>query len=346
MQYRIRNCLSSLSLSTDQARKLLRRGSHGAGLLLAVWAGSVVSGTAADNDPFVLHEPPPITGRWDLQVRDGSQVYPSWLEVRLSGYRTLVGAYVGQFGSVRPIGEIKLDSGSGDFRFVVPPQWEHRTDDIGFKGKLEGEVLRGETTNDAGQPIHWEARRAPSLDRARPPKWGKAISLFNGHDLSGWKPRHSADKNGWRVRQGVLVNAEPGNDLMTEQVFNDFKLRAEFRYPKGSNSGIYLRGRYEVQIEDNFGLETDSHHLGGVYGFLVPRVNTAKRANEWQTFEITLVGRVVTIVLNGEPIIERQAIPGITGGALDSEEALPGPILIQGDHGQIEFKALALTPAE
>jgi hypothetical protein len=170
--------------------------------------------------------------------------------------------------------------------------------------------------------------------------------LFNGRDLAGWKPRNPAVNNGWQVRDGLLVNAEPGNDLMTEARFNDFKLRAEFRYPRGSNSGIYLRGRHEVQIEDNFGMETDSHRIGGVYGFLTPRVNAARKPGEWQTIEITLVGRVVSVVLNEVPVIERQAIPGITGGALDSNEGKPGPLLIQGDHGPVEFRTLTLTPAE
>ena len=112
--------------------------------------------------------------------------------------------------------------------------------------------------------------------------------------------------------------------------------------PKEDNSGIYLRGRYEVQIEDNFGDEPDSHKIGGVYGFLTPSVNAGKKAGEWQTLEITLVGRVVTVVLNGERIIDRQTIPGITGGALDSDEGAAGPIMLQGDHGPIEFRNLVL----
>src|SRR5204862_2340807 len=136
----------------------------------------------------------------------------------------------------------------------------------------------------------------------------------NGRDLTGWKPRSTTVKNGWLVRDGMLVNAQPGNDLLTERTLTDFKLYAEFRYPKGSNSGIYLRGRYEVQIEDNFGEEPDSHKIGGIYGFLTPCVNAAKPAGEWQTLDVTLVGRAVTILLNGERVIDRQAIPGITGG--------------------------------
>ena len=88
-----------------------------------------------------------------------------------------------------------------------------------------------------------------------------------------------------------------------------------------------------MQIEDNFGHEPDSHEIGGIYGFLTPIKNAAKKPGEWQTLEITLVGRAVTVVLNGEQVIDRQAIPGITGGALDSDEGEPGPIMLQGDHG-------------
>ena len=142
-----------------------------------------------------------------------------------------------------------------------------------------------------------------------------------------------------------LYNKTPGNNLVSEQKFGDFKLHAEFRYPKGSNSGLYLRGRYEVQIEDNFGGEAESHRIGGIYGHLTPSSNAAKPHGEWQTYDITLVGRTITVVFNGERILDRQVIPGITGGAIDSNEAEPGPILIQGDHGPVEFRKLTLTPA-
>jgi hypothetical protein len=192
--------------------------------------------------------------------------------------------------------------------------------------------------------LTWTARRAPALKRTRQPTWERPLELFNGKDLSGWKPQFSAAKNGWTVRDGLLVNAAPGNNLLTEQKFDDFQVQAEFRYPKGSNSGIYLRGRYEVQIEDNFGMEPDSHYIGGVYGFLTPSVNTGRPAGEWQRLDITLVGRVVTVALNDERIIDRQTIPGITGGALDSDEGAPGPLLLQGDHGPIEFRKVTLTP--
>jgi hypothetical protein len=304
---------------------------------------SFISLVVAQSDPPNRPVSPPVIGRWDLTVEGRTGTYPSWFEIRKSGHRTFVGSYVGQFGSARPISKVEHDDGS--IRFTVPPQWEDRKADVICEGRLEGDVFRGETTDDNGDRIRWEARRAPSLDRIDVSAWGETIELFNGRDLAGWKPRFSDKKNGWQVRDGVLVNAEPGNDLLTERRFNDFKLRTEFRYPRGSNSGIYLRGRYEVQIEDNFGQEPDSHGIGGVYGFLTPCINAAKKADEWQTLEITLIGRRITVVLNGQRIIDRQIIPGITGGALDSDESQPGPIMIQGDHGPVEFRALTLTPA-
>ncbi len=310
------------------------------GLILLVLELVAVLGRVESS---TLSSPPAVIGRWDLTVHGRDGDYPSWLEVRQSGYRTLVGSFVGQFGSARPIGRVDFDEGR--VRFTVPPQWERRADDQTFDGKLEGDVLRGQTTDDQGKRIEWEGRHAPALKRTHATKWGEPVELFNGRDVVGWKPRSAADKNKWMVREGLLVNAAAGADLLTERRFTDFKLHAEFRYPKGSNSGIYLRGRYEVQIEDNFGDEPDSHKIGGIYGFLTPSVNPAKKPGEWQALDITLIGRVVTVSLNDERIIDRQTIPGITGGALDSNEGEPGPILLQGDHGPIDFRKLTLTPA-
>jgi hypothetical protein len=287
---------------------------------------------------------PAIAGRWDLTVKGEKGDYPSWLEVRKSGRRTLAGRFVGRFGSARPISRVEY--ADGRVRFTVPPQWEFRKDDLTFEGKLDGDTLTGETVDDQGHRVTWTGRRAPALKRDHAPRWRQPINLIAGTDLSGWKPRPPATKSGWVLRDGVLINEKPGIDLVTDRTFEDFRVVAEFRYPPKSNSGIYLRGRYEVQIEDNYGEEPDSHGIGGVYGFLTPRINAARKPGEWQTLDITLVGRVVTVVLNGETVIDRQTIPGITGGALDSDEGSPGPLLIQGDHGPIEFRKLVLTPAE
>lgn len=287
-------------------------------------------------------DPTPI-GRWDITVQAPGDPYPSWLEVQLSGRSTLVGYFVSRFGSVRPISHVQYQN--GQLKFSLPVQWEEGNGDLSFEGKLDGEQLSGTTVTADGKRFPWTAVRAPALKRTAEPRWGAPIELFNGKNLDGWEKRHAGRPNGWEVKNGLLVNARPGNDLVTKDRWMDFKLRAEFRYPRGSNSGIYLRGRYEAQVEDNYGDEPESHKIGGIYGFVTPRINAAKPAGEWQTYEFTLVGRRVTITLNGEMVADRQEIPGITGGALDNREGDPGPIMLQGDHGSVEFRRLTLTPA-
>ncbi|MEQ9582153.1 MAG: DUF1080 domain-containing protein, partial [Arenibacter sp.] len=183
--------------------------------------------------------------------------------------------------------------------------------------------------------------RAPKLEYTKNPKWGKPIKLFNGKDLSGWK---AMGENQWIVESGVLKSPRSGSNLVSEQKFNDFKLHLEFKYPEGSNSGVYLRGRYEVQIMDGHGTEPSDVEYSGVYGFLTPNEVVAKAAGEWQEYDITLIGRRVTIVANGTTVISDQIIPGITGGALDSKEGEPGPLYFQGDHGPIEFRNIIVTP--
>ena len=166
------------------------------------------------------------------------------------------------------------------------------------------------------------------------------MPLLNGKDLTGWR---AIGANEWEVANGVLRNKKSGGNLVTEQKFDDFKLHAEVRYPAGGNSGIYLRGRYEVQIADSDETEPSYGSLGAVYGFLAPSEMAALKPGEWQTFDITLVGRMVTIVLNGKTIISNREIPGITGAALDSNEGTPGPLLLQGDHGPIEYRNMTLV---
>jgi Domain of Unknown Function (DUF1080) len=285
-------------------------------------------------------EPPRVIGRWDMTVVASGATYPSWLEVQRSGTRTLVGRFVGSGGSARPISEI--DFVDNVLRFSIPPQWEKGENDVHVEGTLEGDRLSGWMTDPAGQRLTWTANRAPALRRTSPPEWGAPIRLLEGADLAAWQP---ASNSQWRVADGVLTNQKSGANLVTRQRFADFKVYLEFRYPKGSNSGVYLRGRYEVQIEDSAGTEPASGVLAAVYGFLPPNEDAARKAGEWQTFEITLVGRLVTVVLNGKTVICSQEIPGITGGALDSDEGAPGPLMLQGDHGPVEFRNIILTPA-
>jgi hypothetical protein len=283
---------------------------------------------------------PPIVGRWDLVVTGPDGVYPSWLEVSRSGHRAIVGRFVGPVGSSRPIS--RIDFVGGVMRFDIPPQWDEDTTHLRVEGRVDGDRLTGTLLTPGGQRHSWTAMRAPHLRRPIPSTWGAPAALFNGTDLSGWRVHGGANR--WSVVNGLLTNAGGGGNLVTTQSFDDFKLHLEFRYPAGSNSGIYLRGRYEVQIEDPRNRqELGPHDIGGVYGFLSPNENAARAPGEWQTFDITLVGRRVTVVLNGRTIIGDQIIPGITGGALDSDEGAPGPIYIQGDHGPVEFRRIVVT---
>ena len=287
-----------------------------------------------------------VQGRWDLEMNFQGGRYPSWLEIKRSGHSTLVGQFVGTGDSVRPISKVEVKD--GQIEFTIPPQWEWKTPtpDIHFKAKLEGDKLRGTMTNQKGALMNWEGVRAPLLKRTGKLEWGNPIVLFNGKSLDGWKIQGGKGTGGWQLKDGLLSNEKPGDNLMTTRKFTDFRMHAEFKYPSGSNSGIYLRGRYEMQIEDNYGMEPESHYLGGIYGFLTPSVNAAKRAGEWQSVDITFVGRHVSITMNGAKIIENQEIPGITGGAIDSKEGEPGPIMFQGDHGKVQFRNVVITPAK
>jgi hypothetical protein len=228
-------------------------------------------------------------------------------------------------------------------RFAIPPQWEPGDGDLRVEGELDGDSLSGWLIDPAGDRSTWTAERAPSLRRATPPAWGTPIPLFDGTGMARWQT--TGGESHWRVVDGTLTNVAAGANLVTRETFTDFRLHVEFRYPAGGNSGVYLRGRYEVQIEDSGGREPADDHLGAIYGFLPPSEDRAKRPGEWQEFDITLVGRLVTVVLNGTTIISNREIPGITGGALDSAEAAAGPLVLQGDHGPVEYRNIILTPA-
>ena len=282
-----------------------------------------------------------LEGRWDLVVDMSGNQSPAWLEVKHSGIKTLVGRVMFLFGSARPISKISFDNGK--FSFSIPPQWDQGDADLQFEGNIMGETIEGTVVYTDNKTYKWTGTRAPALNRNKKPVWAAPVKLINGKDLQGW---HASGKNQWVLESGVLKSPKPGSNLITDKVFTDFKLHAEFRYPKDGNSGIYLRGRYEVQIRDSKGAEPLDDHFGSVYGLLPPNEMVAKDTSEWQSIDITLIGRRVTIVANGIAIITDQVIPGITGGALDSKEGEPGPIMLQGDHEPIEFRNIVITPVK
>ncbi len=290
----------------------------------------------------------PVIGRWDLTVTTPGGTMPSWLEVSLSGQRIHVGRFVGSGGSARPISRVLV---SGDsLRFTIPGQWDADAGDLTVEAVLRNDRLAG-TMSQGGRTMPFTGVRSPRLERTKAPVWGPWTPLFNGKDLTGWHPSDAAH-SGWQVVQGILTDTKPGANLITDEKFTDFQIHAEVRLPKDGNSGIYLRGRHEVQVgrSDMPGEDVTSPTKGpliegSVYGFLPPNQLAGKPAGEWNTYDITLVGRLVTVVLNGKTIISQAEIPGITGGALDANEGEPGPIYLQGDHTSVEYRNIRIRRA-
>jgi len=286
----------------------------------------------------------PYLGRWDLTLKAADREYPSWLELQMDN-GTLTARMVARWGHARVLP--KVEFGEGRLTFVSPKEEEGSERDMVFKGKLTGETLSGTVAAPKGETWTWTGKRAPSLKKTKAPKWGKPVTLFNGKDLTGWTMDKPNPEKSWTVVDGTLVSPGNGPEIINNQKFNDFKLHLEFNCGPKSNSGVYLRGRYEVQVEDNSLQEPPSHHTGGVYGFIPASPEPPRTPGVWQTYDITLLGRTITVVLNGKTIIDQQEIPGITGGALDSHEELPGPIYLQGsEDGHIAYRNIVITPAK
>ncbi len=281
-------------------------------------------------------------GRWDLTLKAPERVYPSWLELWLEGGQ-LKARMVSRWGNARPLPKVELSN--GHLTFVSPKEEEERPDDMVFEGTLVGKMLSGTTTGPDKTTWQWTGQRAPALKAKASRTWGKPTPLFNGKDLAGWKMAGSG-ATVWTVENGSLISPGNGPELMNDSKFEDFKLHVEFNCAANSNSGIYLRGRYEVQVETDSIGEPPSHHMGGVYGFLAPSPELPRKPGEWQSFDLTLMGRWITLVQNGQTIIANKEIPGITGGALDSHEELPGPIYLQGsEKGHVAYRSIVITPA-
>jgi hypothetical protein len=210
-------------------------------------------------------------------------------------------------------------------------------------GKLEG-TYEVEGSNNA--PLKWTGVRAPEIADKDDGSWkeGKPIQLFNGKDLSGWKGLNPSAEMKWSVVDGVLRNAPPTTDIISERQFWNFKLHMDFRIVEHSNSGIGLRGRYEIQILDDYGRPPQSHGAAALYSRIAPSVNASKPAGEWQSYDIRLVGRDLTVVHNGTKVLDKVHVDGLTAIAENSNEAEPGPFVVQGDHSYVEIKSFVVTP--
>jgi hypothetical protein len=284
----------------------------------------------------------PFLGRWDLTLKAPDGDKPSWLEVQQQGGQ-LKARFTGRWGNARPLPKVEVSDGR--ITFVSPKEEEESKSDLVFQGQLSGQQLNGTVNGPDGNTWQWIGVRAPALDKTGTTHWGKPVQLFNGKDLSGWR-QSKAGPPDWTVKDGTLVSPGSGPEIISDHKFQDFKLHLEFNCGRDANSGVYLRGRYEVQVETESQGESATHHTGAVYGFLAPTPEQPRSPDVWQTYDITLIGRRVTIVLNGKTVIDNQEIPGITGGALDSNEGAPGPIYLQGsEKGHVAYRNIVVTPA-
>jgi hypothetical protein len=306
-------------------------------------------------------------GQWTIDIQGGSV---GWLEVRQEdGY--LDGDVLWGGGSVLPVSNIflakgqvlvvqrsndvvkKRDGNNNPVKTMVVTDWMEITK---AGEKINGILLtprRSGLSVDTTEFVGTKLPPVPPAPDLASLKFGKPVSLFNGKDLTGWKLINEKQVNGFKVIDGALVN-DPvqkegeahisyGN-LRTEKEFEDFNLKLEVNVPAGNNSGVYLRGMYEIQVVDSYKKELDPHNMGAVYSRIKPVTAAEKPAGEWQSMDITLCKRHATVILNGVKIIDNQPIYGPTGGAILSDVFAPGPIYLQGDHGKVSYRNILLTP--
>lgn len=292
-----------------------------------------------------------FNGRWDITIPNAPRA--GWLAVEGAGTAAPRVRFVSAYGGdLNVADEVSVQRGELIFGFRYtqrrapdqPPVAVHSI----YRARLQGDRLVGTSEIEgAGQaPSRWTGVRAPEIADKDDGTWREAapVTLFNGRDLSGWEALEKDRKFGWTVDNGILKAPGGGANLVTTGKFWNFKLHVEYRMYPGSNSGIGLRGRYEIQIQDDYGKPVTRHSNGALYSRIAPAVNAARPAGEWQTYEITLIGRDLTVVLNGQTLMDKAYVEGLTAMGHDPNEGEPGPISLQGDHGPVDFRAIVLTP--
>ncbi len=275
----------------------------------------------------------PFLGRWDFDVKTQSGVGANWLGVSDKNGKLEVW-FQPTGGHVHPVDNVKLNG--SHLTLVISPTMTWELDASG--DKLTGVEKTSKTS------MNLVGVRAPELKHAAVKSWSQPEPLFNGKDLTGWEPIGDPSKSHWVVKNGEMVNEAHGANLRTTREFEDFKVHFEVNCPDKGNSGFYLRGRYETQIEyEPVGENPIERSMGSIYG-RVAAIQLPRTPGQWETFDVTLVGRTVTVVRNGKTVIDHKEIEGITGGALNADEGQPGPFYIQGDHtGGLRFRNITVS---
>lgn len=301
-----------------------------------------------------------FNGRWDIQVHakpaDFAQFTTTaawWLQITGAGTPDMRIQFVGSpDGSLDHITTAGIQNGVLHFTWIDRPRHGSApgpNDRAEYVVKYVHGRLQGTVTSSATTPatrLAFTGYRSPAIDEHDDGSWveGKPIRLFNGKNLNGWTGVNSPRMEGWSVENGILKCSGQADDLQTIAKYWNFVLHIQYRIGEKGNSGIGLRGRYEVQILADYGKAPGMHGTGALYTRVLPRVNAGKPPGQWNTYDIRLVGREVTTVLNGQTLYKKAVIDGLTGIAFDPFEDRPGPIELQGDHGGVEFRDIVLVP--
>lgn len=291
--------------------------------------------------PVLAHAKSPFAGRWNFNIPSPGGNRASWLGIA-EKQGALEVMYQPTGGNVIQLKDVKVEGGK--LILAINAASGNRpatTWELEAKGKnqLVGAQKRGENST----PL--EGVRAPELKRKEPKKWNNPEPIFNGKDLTGWEPVGNPANSHWTVQDGALFNAKVGANLKTTGKYEDFKLHFEVLLPEHTNSGFYLRGRYELQLMLEAGAKAPPERLnGGIYGRIAPVNPPPVKPGEWDVYDITLVGRTLTVVQNGVKTMDKVELEGITGGALDANEGEPGSFYIQGDHaGGVKFRNITIS---
>jgi len=290
--------------------------------------------------PAFAQKGSPFVGRWDFNITTPGGTRASWLGVTEKDGNLEVW-YQPTGGNVYEVKDFKVE---GSHLILTLTAAAGNRPALTWELNANGDKLTG-VQKRGDYSIELTGVRTPELKRSAPEAWTDPEPLFNGKNLDGWEPIGNPANSHWTVKDGLLVNEAHGANLKSTRTFDDFKVHYEVNCPDGGNSGFYLRGRYEVQIEyEPLSENPPERRIGSVYGRIAPKPELPRTPGQWETFDVTLVGRMVTVVRNGVTTIDHQEIEGITGGALDANEGQPGPFYIQGDHtGGLKFRNITVS---
>jgi len=301
--------------------------------------------------------PPDIRGTWAFHLPDN---YPVWLKVVSEQDSELLWS----IGKARPIEVKELSPDRMVFhRDIYWKPFGRKSDQCELTGPMVA-TLKPNDTLQLKVPYQLNGRdyhlslfgkrmpplpERPDLERVR---FGDPIDLL-AQGLEGWQLSDPEKLSGWSMSEETLVNESPKKDhgaygqfgnLMTVETFKDFELNIEYLLPEGGNSGIYLRGAYEVQVVDNPGSDPSDGGPGSVYGRIAPTINASKPGGQWNHYRIILVDRHITVDYNGQRVIDNQPLPGCTGGGVNADDTVAGPLLLQGDHTTVRYRNILLRP--